>query len=87
MTIQTISSREFTRDIAAAKRATNDGPVFITHRGQPAYALLKIEDYYGMSGQHSDVSLLALMDNIACEECIEFEPAKLSIQLSDAQLG
>ena len=33
MTIQTISSREFTRDIAAAKRATNDGPVFITHRG------------------------------------------------------
>ena len=87
MTIQTISSREFTRDIAAAKRAANDGPVFITHRGQPAYALLNIDDYYGMTGQHRDVSLLALMDNIACEEGIEFEPAKLSIQLSDAQLG
>ena len=87
MTIHTISSREFTRDIAAAKRAANDGPVFITHRGQPAYALLKIDDYYGMTGQHRDVSLLALMDNIACEEGIEFEPAKLSIQLSDAQLG
>ena len=50
-------------------------------------ALLKIDDYYGMTGQHRDVSLLALMDNIACEEGIEFEPAKLSIQLSDAQLG
>ena len=87
MTIQTISSREFTRDIAAAKRAANDGPVFITHRGQPVYALLKIDDYYGITGQHRDVSLLALMDNIACEEVIEFEPAKLSIQLSDAKLG
>ncbi|RYH23235.1 MAG: prevent-host-death protein, partial [Alcaligenaceae bacterium] len=42
MSVTTFSSRDFTRDVSAAKRAANDGPVFITDRGQPAFALLKI---------------------------------------------
>jgi len=46
MTLSTYSSREFTRDVSAAKRAAEKGPVFITDRGRPAYALLRIEDYY-----------------------------------------
>ena len=40
--ITTYTSREFTRDVAAAKRAAANGPVFITDRGQPASALLNI---------------------------------------------
>ena len=48
MSIHTFSSREFTRDVAAAKRAAADGPVFITDRGRPAFALLTIDDYRRM---------------------------------------
>ena len=51
MGMRTISSREFTRDIAGAKRAADQGPVFITDRGEPSYALLKIDDYYRLAGQ------------------------------------
>lgn len=60
MATTTFSSRDFTRDVAAAKRATADGPVFVTDRGRPAFALLKIEDYYRLSG-HEDASLLDIM--------------------------
>jgi hypothetical protein len=40
MPVHTYSSRNFTRDVGAAKRAAADGPVFITDRGRPAFALL-----------------------------------------------
>ena len=50
MTPHTFSSRDFTRDVSAAKRAALEGPVFITDRGRPAYALLKIEEYYRITG-------------------------------------
>lgn len=33
MSSHTFSSREFTRDVGAAKRAAASGPVFITDRG------------------------------------------------------
>lgn len=52
MTIHTLSSREFTRDVAAAKRAAQEGPVFITNRGRPEYALLKVEDYFQIGRAH-----------------------------------
>ena len=63
MSIHTFSSRDFTRDVSAAKRAAVDGPVFITDRGRPAFALLKIDDYYRMAGK-STTSLLKVMDGI-----------------------
>jgi hypothetical protein len=40
MSVHTFSSRDFTRDVSSAKRAAAEGPVFITDRGRPAYALL-----------------------------------------------
>ena len=44
MSITTVSTREFARDLAHAKRATTRGrPVFVTNRGKPTYALLKIK--------------------------------------------
>ena len=45
MTITTVSSREFNQDASRAKKATKDGPVFITDRGRPAHVLLSIEEY------------------------------------------
>jgi prevent-host-death family protein len=83
MGIHTFSSRDFTRDVSAAKRATADGPVFITDRGRPAFALLKIDDYYRIAGQ-SEASLLDVMDGIPGGRGIDFDPPRLNLQLPGA---
>ena len=83
MTIHTFSSRDFTRDVSAAKRAAIEGPVFITDRGRPAFALLKIDDYYRMAGQ-SKPSLLDIMDSIPGGEAIAFDPPRLNLQIKGA---
>jgi hypothetical protein len=83
MSIHTFSSRDFTRDVSAAKRAAVDGPVFITDRGRPAFALLNIEDYYRLVGQDG-ASLLDVMDGIPGGEEIEFTPPRLNLQLDGA---
>lgn len=85
MTIHTFSSRDFTRDVSAAKRAAGDGPVFITDRGRPAFALLKIDDYYRIAG-HSELSLLDVMDGIPGGDNIEFDPPRVDIQINKAIL-
>lgn len=79
MAVHTVSSRDFTRDIATAKRFAADGPVFITDRGRPAFALLKIDDYYKIAGSH-EPSLLDVMNAIPCGP-VEFEPARVGIEL------
>lgn len=79
MPVHTFSSRDFTRDVAAAKQAAADGPVFITDRGRPAFALLKIDDYYRIVGQ-SEPTLLDVMDSIPGGDNIAFDPPRLSIQ-------
>lgn len=81
MTIHTFSSRDFTRDVSAAKRATMDGPVFITDRGRPAFALLRIDDYYRIADQHK-LSLLDVMDGIPGGEAIDFNPPKLNLKIN-----
>ena len=78
MPIHTFSSREFTRDVSAAKRAAADGPVFITDRGRPAFALLKIDDYHRMVGG-KEQSLLELMDSIPGGEGIKFDPPRMNL--------
>jgi len=85
MSLHTFSSRDFTRDVASAKRAAAEGPVFITDRGRPAYALLTIDDYYRMVGQ-GEPSLLAVMDDISGGGNIEFEALRLNIATQTAEL-
>ncbi len=41
----TITNREFNRNVCRAKRAAVSGPVIITNRGKPAYVLLSYKDY------------------------------------------
>ena len=78
MSIHTVPSRDFSRDLGAAKRLTATGPVFITDRGKPTFALLKIEDYYKLSGKTnaSIVDLLALPG-----DDIVFDPPGADIRL------
>jgi PHD/YefM family antitoxin component YafN of YafNO toxin-antitoxin module len=78
-TITTISARQFARNLAGAKRAADFGPVLITNRGQPAYALLRIDDYHELAAErHSGRSLLALMDALPTTTSIfHFKPPRL----------
>lgn len=74
MTITTFSSREFNQDVTRAKKAAQQGPVFITDRGRPAHVLLTIEEYQRLTGSRATlVELLALPD----EADIEFEPPRV----------
>ena len=75
MSITTVSSREFARDLAQATRATTTGPVFVTDRGKPTFALLKIEDYYKLAGDKPR-TLLDIMESLPGGE-FEFDPPKL----------
>ncbi len=84
MSIHTYSSRAFTRDVGAAKRAAAVGPVFITDRGRPAFALLKIEDYYRLTGQQ-EASLLDIMDRIPGGQGIEFDPPAMQVELPELE--
>lgn len=84
MPVHTFSSRDFTRDVSAAKRAAVEGPVFITDRGRPAFALLKIEDYFRIVGQ-GEPMFLSVMDGIAGGGDIEFNPPRLDIQSRPAE--
>jgi len=47
----TITSRDFNRDVSAAKRAAEAGPVTITEHGRRAHVLLTAADYDRLAGQ------------------------------------
>jgi PHD/YefM family antitoxin component YafN of YafNO toxin-antitoxin module len=79
MSVHTFSSREFTRDVSAAKRAASDGPVFITDRGTPAHVLLTIEEYQRLTANPGPN--LAQMLAMPSGDAIEFEPPKVRIGL------
>ncbi|OGB32134.1 MAG: prevent-host-death protein [Burkholderiales bacterium RIFCSPLOWO2_12_FULL_61_40] len=85
MTVHTFSSRDFACNVLAAKRAAVDGPVFITERGRPAFALLTIDDDYRMAGQ-SEPMLLDVMDGISGGEHIAFDPPRLNFQSQPTRL-
>lgn len=50
MTILTMTSREFNQSASEAKKASLNGPVFITDRGTPSHVLLSIEEYRKLTG-------------------------------------
>ncbi len=84
MTIHTISSRELNQDLARAKRAALDGPVFITDRGRPAHVLMSFAQYQQMSGQRRNI-----LDALAVPGLsdIEFEPRKAEIMTRPTDLS
>jgi prevent-host-death family protein len=84
VTITTMSSREFNQDASRAKKAANDGPVFITDRGRPAHVLLSIEDYRRLAGTHRKIADALAMPGV---EDIEFEPPRVSINSSPADFS
>jgi prevent-host-death family protein len=74
--ITTLSSREFNQDASRAKKAANEGPVFITDRGRPAHVLLSIADYQKLVG--SQTSIIDLLASPGAEN-IEFSPEPVRV--------
>jgi len=54
-----MSSREFNQDTSGAKKAAEEGPVYITDRGRPAHVLLTYEDYEQLLGTRRVLDRLA----------------------------
>jgi prevent-host-death family protein len=77
MTITTMSSREFNQRASEAKRAANNGPVFITDRGRPAHVLLRFEDYQQLTKQRRNIADALAMPGIAD---IEFELPRVALE-------
>ena len=75
MELTTITSRTFNQDASRAKRAAQNGPVFITDRGKPAHVLLSIEAYRQLTGQRE--SIIDLLADVEAAE-VSFEPDQLS---------
>lgn len=79
MTITTLSSREFNQATSEAKRAANEGPVFITDRGQPAHVLMSMALYQRLTASRNKIAdLLALPGADAADAAAaEFEIPRL----------
>lgn len=84
MTITTLSSRELNQDVTRAKKATKNGPVFITDRGKPAHVLLSFEDYQRLTLQRRNIADALAMPAMAD---IEFDPPPLSLGIRPADLS
>ena len=82
--MQTLTSREVNQDTARAKRAANDGPVFITDRGKPAHVLLSFEDYQRLTRQRRNIADALAMPGIAE---IDFDPPRVTIGARPADLS
>lgn len=74
------SSRDFNRNVSAAKRAADDGPVVITDRGKPAYVLISIDEYRRTEDRLSMVDILQMDDDI------DFEPVLIQDRPRAAEL-
>jgi prevent-host-death family protein len=67
--MSTITARDFNRDVSAAKRAAETGPVVITDRGKPAFVLLAFDEFRKLKDKRSLVERLSMDEDID----IEFE--------------
>lgn len=84
MTVITLSSRDLNRDVTRAKRATQNGPVFITDRGKPAHVLLSFEDYQRLTRQRRHITDALAMPG---GKDIAFEPPRVAIATRPADLS
>lgn len=87
MTITTLSSREFNQRASEAKRATNEGPVFITDRGRPAHVLMRFEDYQRLTQQRRNIADALAMTDMADMADIAFEPPRVTLDIQPADLS
>jgi hypothetical protein len=71
----TMTSREFSHDTSAAKRAAHAGPVFVTTRGRVTHVLLDVDDY--RSPAESRMSALASLQTDDGIDLMAFIPPRV----------
>ena len=64
----TFSAREFNQDASRVKRASRDGPVFITDRGKPAHVLMTVAAYERLKASRSRLPLVPFMESLALDD-------------------
>jgi PHD/YefM family antitoxin component YafN of YafNO toxin-antitoxin module len=74
MHLTTLTSREFNHDTGRAKKAMQQGPVFIADRGRPAQVLLTFEEFQRLSGGMASILDLLAMPGL---EEVELEPLRV----------
>ncbi len=74
MPITTLSSRDFNQNASDAKKAANNGPVFITDRGRPAHVLLNIDDYRKLVGE--EITLAEAVAQAGASD-VDFHPPRV----------
>lgn len=84
MSITTLSSRELNQDVTRAKKATQNGPVFITDRGKPAHVLLSFADYQRLTRQRRNIADALAMPGVPY---VEFDPPRLDIEARPIDLS
>lgn len=77
------SSREFSRDPGRAKKAAEEGPVFITNRERPEHVLMTMGEYRRITGSKGSI-----VDRLALPEAaeIDFNPPRVRVGLKPAAL-
>ncbi len=79
MSITTLTSSEFNKDVSRAKKASKSGPVIITNRNKPTHVFLCIEEYERLKGDRTNLIDILSMPGLAE---IEFEPPHLRVESS-----
>ena len=69
----TLSSFEFSQDFGRAKKAAENGPVFITDDDRPSHVLLTISEYRRLTGK--GLSLAEAIGDPSSAD-IEFDPPR-----------
>ena len=76
-----VSAREFNRDVSAAKRAAENGPVMVTDRGRVSHVLLSVEEYDRLRGASG-----TLVDRLSLDVETDLDPAPLDLRLRVPEL-
>lgn len=76
-----MSAREFNRDVSAAKRRANHGPVIVTDRGEPAYVLMTIEEFRKRGERGT-----SLVERLSMDDDLDVEFAPVNIDLKVPEL-
>jgi len=82
-----VTSRTFVHDFKAAKRAAASGPVLITSRGKPEFALLNYAEYQRLTASGGKkMSLLERMDSLPGVAGVDFDIPKIKLALKPLEL-
>jgi prevent-host-death family protein len=76
--MSTMSSQEFNRNPTSAKRKADEGPVYVTEHGKPAYVVINIDEYRRLKGEpKADLVTRLQMDEY---HDVELPPVEMDIK-------